>query len=523
MLNYFSDYCYLKSGTANLFTVVLAPDKEKTYPVVLVRTPYVDKYESVDEENIAAEYLCDNMEWLKRGYALVIQHCRGRGKSGGDCIPYINEREDGLNLLNWLRNQPFYQGEIYLKGESYLASVHYATAPFSNDIKGAVFGVQDCERYNICYRNGFLKKALHCSWYVGMYKAKSKIRKNFADETFETLPLSDFSKTVFGENADDFDLMLKAPDRDNYFWNTRYGGSDARNAVKDAHFPILFTTGFFDIYTGGIFDMWNGMNEENRKKSALIVSPYDHGDFCDAENSMIFPNGQKREQFGKNYEIDWFDEIRKNANLPFCRGKVTYYRLFENRWNTDNFETGKKSMELKLGNSAKTYVYNPYAPPRFKGGLSCNFGGTVFQDKPNERYDIITVYTKEFEEDTFVKGKMGAKLFVMSDCEDTCFYVRVSIAKEQGDLGLRDDITSVCRQICDYKANSVAELLFSFDEIAFMIKKGERLRIDISSADAAHYVRHTNNKGLFSEQTTAKIAHNTVDLSKSVLKLPVEG
>ena len=31
----------------------------------------------------------------------------------------------------------------------------------ADDIKGAIFGVQDCERYNICYRNGFLKKGLH--------------------------------------------------------------------------------------------------------------------------------------------------------------------------------------------------------------------------------------------------------------------------------------------------------------------------------------------------------------------------
>ena len=62
---------------------------------------------------------------------------------------------------------------------------------------------------------------------------------------------------------------------------------------------------------------------------------------------------------------------------------------------------------------------------------------------------------------------------------------------------------------------------FSFDEHAFVIKKGEKLRIDISSSALPHYVRHTNNKGLFSEQTKTKIATNTVILEKSYIEIPI--
>ena len=36
---------------------------------------------------------------------------------------------------------------------------------------------------------------------------------------------------------------------------------------------------------------------------------------------------------------------------------------------------------------------------------------------------------------------------------------------------------------------------------------------------ADHYVRHTNRKGLYSEQETAKVAQNTVHLQHSVLIL----
>ena len=135
MITYTMDPSYILSESVRLFTVVLRPDSDGKFPTVVVRTPYVDSYENMPEDKIAAAYLAENADWLRRGYAMVIQHCRGRGKSTGDCVPYIHEREDGLTLLDWIRCQPFYNGEIFLKGESYLTSVHYAIAPFPADVR----------------------------------------------------------------------------------------------------------------------------------------------------------------------------------------------------------------------------------------------------------------------------------------------------------------------------------------------------------------------------------------------------
>jgi len=524
MINYTTHYTYMESEGFKLFTVVLLPDSKGKFPTAIYRTPYVAHYENEAEENITIEYMDRFKQWVKRGYAVVVQHCRGCGKSEGDFIPYLNDHEDGIALQEWIRKQGFYNGELFLFGGSYQCTVHYATAPFAADIKGAVFDVQDSERYNIYYRNGFFKKKLHGGWYVRMYKGKSHMKKSFTRGSFDILPLKDFTKAVFGEPAEDFDEMIKAPKPDHPFWNTRYGGNDIRNATDNAHFPILFTTGFYDIYTGGMFDMWKSMSESTRKMSAFVVSPYDHGDCCKLEEfdkTMKFPKGRRIEQFGELYEIDWFDYIRGKREAPFETGKVTYYNLFKNVWESSEHVSSPDTIELQMGEDEVTYVYNPFDAPRFKGGLSRAWGATGYQDPPNSRHDIISVYTKPFEEEVCVKGKMSAKLAVKSDCEDTCFYVRISIEKEEGDYGLRDDITSLCYALGDYTPNSLVELDFVFDEHAFMIKKGERLRIDIASAENEHYVRHTNQKGLYSEQTTAKIAHNTVDLKKSYLTLPV--
>lgn len=518
-MSHTSYFAYLGSEGAELFTLVCLPGDVGQYPTVVFRTPYVDIEETLPEEEIAKRRLAEVSSFLAAGYAVVLQHCRGRGKSSGDCIPYINEREDGLLLLDWIRTQAFYNGEIYLCGASYTSSVHYVTAPFAPDIKGAVLEVQDAERYNCNYRNGFFKVGLHGNWYVSMYKKKSGLVKSYTADTYRMLPLSAFSETVFGECAPDLDGILGHPDRDDPFWKTRAGGGEAHNAIVGAAIPILLVTGFFDIYTGGVFDMWRSLDEKTRSLSALAVHPYDHSGTPNSQ-PIPFPGGTVREAFG-DYRLRWLDAIRGKGGFPFPRGQVTYYPLFGDGYCTDAFHHAAPMRRIPLGEGSVTYKYNPYAPASFRGGLSANFGGTAWQDPPHTRYDIVTCYTPPFAEDTKLRGQMTASLRVMSDCEDTCFYLRLSLCKEEGDYGLRDDITKISNVAPDYVPGEEVTLSFRFDEIALCVKAGERLRIDISSSAFPHYVPHTNLRGLFSEQTVARVATNTVRLADSYLELPI--
>ena len=510
---------YLEVDGAKLFTVICLPQACGIFPTVIIRTPYADWAETASEDEICEKRLNESGSWLDHGYAVVFQHCRGSGKSTGDCIPYIYEREDGLCLQEWIRKQPFYNGELYLCGSSYTASVHFVTAPFAHDIKGAVLQVQDCERYNILYRNGFYKVGLNGSWYVGMYKKKSIQHKEYTAESYNMLPLSDFSKSVFGEAAEAFDEILKYPDKRDDFWNTRYGGGEAHNAISHAHIPILLVTGFYDIYTGGVFDMWNALDGETKSKSALAVHPFDHGG-AGAGQPIVFENGNINKEF-ENYSVNWLDSVRGKCETPFPKGKVTYYKLFDDQWCCDDFCDAAQYQRIGLGKGIVSYPYDPADPATFKGGLSTNFGGNAWQDKPNQREDIVTIYTSEFAEDTFIKGKIKARLKVKSDCNDTCFYIRISLCKIEGDYGLRDDINQISNFCADYTPNTEIEMDFFFDEHAFVIKKGEKLRIDISSSAFPLYVRHTNNKGLFSEQTTIKKAVNSLILENSYIEIPI--
>ena len=513
-------YKFLSFKDAELFTVVCMPKEKGKFPTVIMRTPYVDDTVNQPFEEICAAKQKEFEFWLKNNYVVVFQHCRGRGKSSGYCIPYINERDDGLFLQEWVRNQPFYNGEIYLCGGSYTSSVHFVTAPFAPDIKGAVLEIQDCERYNCNYRNGFYKSGLHGSWYVDMYKKKNISKKNYTDASYNILPLSDFSKTVFGECSEDFDEILKHPDKNDPFWRTHLGGGEAHEAIKYADIPILLVTGWYDIFTGGIFDMWYGLDPKTRSQCALAVHPFNHSGFGDLE-PICFSDGCLKTEY-ENYPVHWINAVRGIEAPPFKQGEITYYKTFANKWCCDSFNDADEKKIFQLGEGEVTFRYNPYAPAFFKGGLSTNFGGNEWQDQPNSRYDIISLFTPEFDEYTFIKGKISAKLKVKSTCEDTCFYVRISLCKEDGYYGIRDDINQISNFTASYTPNDEIEMDFSFDEHAFVIKKGEKLRIDISSSAFPWFVRHTNNKGLFSEQTTARVADNTVILKDSFIELPIK-
>ena len=111
MIKYTGSYEYIESCGNKLFTAILLPDKTGKFPVVIMRNPYVNAFEDAKEDDIVLEYLNEYKPWLENGYAIVFQHCRGRGKSDGDCIPYINEHEDGIALQEWVRKQNFYNGE----------------------------------------------------------------------------------------------------------------------------------------------------------------------------------------------------------------------------------------------------------------------------------------------------------------------------------------------------------------------------------------------------------------------------
>ena len=92
--------------------------ENKKYPVILTRTCYPgnDRIHRAYGEGLA-----------RRGYVYVYQYCRGREQSEGKWEPNINERNDGIDTMDYLVEQPWCEILGYW-GHSYTSMTGWAFA-----------------------------------------------------------------------------------------------------------------------------------------------------------------------------------------------------------------------------------------------------------------------------------------------------------------------------------------------------------------------------------------------------------
>src|ERR1700761_1806762 len=95
------------------------------FPVILERTPYGRNVVSRSELSVAEPVAKSRAEvarfFVKQGYVVVYQDCRGRYGSEGAFVKYLSDGADGYDCCAWLVKQSWCNGKIGTKGLSYAA------------------------------------------------------------------------------------------------------------------------------------------------------------------------------------------------------------------------------------------------------------------------------------------------------------------------------------------------------------------------------------------------------------------
>src|SRR3712207_5275289 len=88
------------------------PEGDGPWPALVARTCYI-------KDNPGLGRMAN--AYNSRGYVLVIQDVRGRGKSEGEFAPWRQEPNDGYDTFEWVAGQPWSDGNIATQGASYSA------------------------------------------------------------------------------------------------------------------------------------------------------------------------------------------------------------------------------------------------------------------------------------------------------------------------------------------------------------------------------------------------------------------
>lgn len=495
-----------------LYTRIVLPQGAEKCPTVFIRTPY--EAEHSGQPHDPEEYR--ENPFLKNGYALVLQHCRGCGDSEGDCHPYA-EREDGLDTLAYIRTLPHYNGSIYLFGESYLATVHLCylnTQP--PDVKGAVFNIQTDRMFFRNYRNGCCNQHCYLSWWLRMLK------RRFPEQHKEgnvVRPYQDMMEKIIGQPLPEYTNNL-LNDTYNEYWQR-----DPRtDAVEKFTFPVLFNEGWFDFYLEGMFSMWERLPEKIKEKSAMVVGPFGHG--TKRSGRSPYPKLTQGDPPSGTEEgaALWFNSLRDGTPYAYAElGKVNYYSLGGDFWTTSvypaqqqrqrfYFGADHRLSETPQGTGSVTYRYDP------DERLGCFKFFDFYQAAEPGIDGVESFFSAPFVQTADFFGKVRWHMTVSSDCEDTAFFMRLYFEEDGKSYNLTETISSLSHFYPDYQPGTPVVLDVETPPIAFTMHPGMRLRADVAS-DGGIYVPNANVRGHWAMVREAKTAQNTVYFENSYFEV----
>ena len=132
------------------------------------------------------------------------------------------------------------------------------------------------------------------------------------------------------------------------------------------------------------------------------------------------------------------------------------------------------------------------------------FEGQRLVPKENYRKDVISFISDILEENIEISNAISISLNVSSSAEDTAFMAKICLVDEKGDTyHLRQSACALC--IKDgfkesYVPNTIKNITFETAPIFINIRKGCRLRVDISSSDYPSYAVHPNTNSIWSHE-----------------------
>ena len=121
-------YVTMRDGI-KLAVDIYRPEAEGHYPALQSMAPYIKEIQLQPPQLSHAIEAGATGFFVSNGYVHVIASARGSGLSQGEYNWYdTNEQKDGYDLVEWIAQQPWCNGNVGMIGDSYYARTQYLVA-----------------------------------------------------------------------------------------------------------------------------------------------------------------------------------------------------------------------------------------------------------------------------------------------------------------------------------------------------------------------------------------------------------
>ena len=529
-----------------LVTQMYMPEGDGPWPVVVYRTPYMNNAPLGD-------WMLGFKQYAERGIGVIVQRCRGTGGSEGTFEPNVNERADGLALLDWLQKAPWCKS-IGLTGCSYMGLTSWIVADaVPEKVKGIYLEHYGVDRHLSAYNSGLFRQDILTAWAIdnaGVPIRKPEVTdsdKPYYDE-MRYMPQRTMDEDLLGAQIPWYRDWISHTDYPDPYWHTGFWAL-LRSIPPKIQVPMTVVAGHFDHHMEGTILGYELLPEATKARSRLLVGGWNHG----------FETTPKLDGLVHDHDIDinldtfeWFYSLLVEEKEPVHEVKV--YDIGADKWlslpewpsaagNARTFFLSSEAEGTVFGlkdlpsgkRKALSYDYDPSDPVFSIGGETLFNSNTRKGSQPQKpagyRDDILFFRSEPLTNPMTLSGMPKAVIWFSSDCEDTAVTVKISEEKADGTtLNIRTGIATLAFRKAKlghrgtYTPGEIVPVEIQMLPIVWELQPGSRIRVDISSSDFPQYSIHSNYPGVWSAQTAIRTARQHVWTGKpypSRIELPL--
>jgi putative CocE/NonD family hydrolase len=459
---------------------------------VLIRTPYGRGGLNAVFARIIASH----------GFHVVAQACRGTGGSGGEFDPLLYERDDGLDTVDWLRRQYWFNGRLGTFGPSYVGYVQWAIADvpelaaMATMVTASDFGdpANAGESFALYTTLAWavLMQSQGSAWLPSiteLVRGQPKLAR-----ALNHLPLSEADVVATGVPVSFFRTWLEQTaareNGDNDYWVAR-GHAHRLSAVTA---PVLMIGGWHDIFLPWQLRDYAALRAAGARPY-LTIGGWAHGSTGLIKTSL-------REG------IAWLaTHLRPDAPPPTRQpvrlfvGGAQAWREFDDwppaagRTQPWFLHSGGGLAPARPGQpTTARFTYDPNDPtPSVGGALLVQSAAGPKDNRPLEaRHDVLVYSSQPLREPVEIVGPVRARIHVRASRPFFDVFVRVCDAQPNGpSLNVCDALVRVAPGRYPATGDGWRAIDLDLWPAAYRFRSGHQIRVQVSAGAHPRYARNT--------------------------------